>query len=178
MRARENLRALGISEPTTEKMLVAANIQRTILGLPSIAALIETTSLKDGMATIGTTQPNRSQDPNSRRHPSRSRIPRGDYKLHHDARVAEVTSDLNALVDDPAVAASINQTTFYEIGIEIVVAGTCPFCDTAWDIDDLKKRVQVKIDRLKEVSLKRTAAEKKIAPLIVALGKRRLQLTP
>ena len=172
VRARENLRALGISEPTTDKVLAAANIQRTILGLPSIAALIETTSLKDGMATIGTTQPNRVFKAQTIADIQAARESLAEITSSiTSARVAEVTSDLNALVDDPAVAASINQTTFYEIGIEIVVAGTCPFCDTAWDIDDLKKRVQVKIDHLKEVSLKRTAAEKKIAPLIVAIRK-------
>ena len=65
----------------------------------------------------------------------------------------------------------MKKETFYATGMEIVEGEACPFCDTSWNLDELKKHVQVKIDHLKDVSRKRTAAEKKIAPLISVLGK-------
>jgi DNA repair exonuclease SbcCD ATPase subunit len=58
--ARDNLlRALEMTELTKENVLAAANAQRAILGLPALAELTQTTSLKDGMATPGPVQPQR-----------------------------------------------------------------------------------------------------------------------
>ncbi len=166
------LRAIEIPELITEKVLAAANAQRAILGLPALLDLAETTSLKDGMAMPVLAQP--------------QRIPKAqalaDIQATRDAlaeiagtltitRVAEVKTDLTALADDPAAAVSVRRETFYMTGMEIVEAGACPFCDMAWNPDELKKHVQAKLDHLKEVSRKRTAAEKKIAPLIVLLRK-------
>ncbi len=169
--ARENLlRALGISTLTTEKVLAAANAQRAILGLSALSDLAETTSLKDGMATPGPAQP--------------QRIPKAqalaDIQATREAlvqiasapttqRVVEIAADLTALADDPAVAATVKRESFLATGIEILEAGACPFCDTAWDLNELKKHVQAKIDHLKDVSSKRTAVEAKIAPLIALL---------
>jgi hypothetical protein len=171
--ARDNLlRALEMSELTTETTLAAANAQRVILGLPALAELTETTSLKDGMATPGPAQP--------------ERIPKAqalaDIRAAREVlveitsapttmRVAEVTADLTALADDPAVAAGVIRETFYVTGMTLIEAGACPFCDTTWDLGELKKHVQAKTDHLKEVTRKRTAAEAKIAPLIVVLRK-------
>lgn len=166
------LSALGILEITKEKVLAVANIQRVFLGLPALPALTEAISLKDGMGTLGPTQP--------------QRIPKAqalaDIKATREALaeisstlistcIAEVTADLTALTDDPAVAANVKQDTFYATGLEIIEAGTCPFCDMPWDLDELKKHIQVKITHLKEVSRKRAAVEKKIAPLITLLRK-------
>ena len=82
-----------------------------------------------------------------------------------------MTADLTALANDPAVAASVKRETFYTTGMELIEGEACPFCDTSWDLDELKRHVQVKIDHLEDVSRKRTAAETKIAPLIEVLGK-------
>jgi hypothetical protein len=86
-------------------------------------------------------------------------------------RVVEVSADLNVLIGDPAVAASVKREAFFTTGMELVEAGGCPFCDTPWDLGELKKYVQAKLDHLKEVSRKRRTAETKIAPLIVTLRK-------
>lgn len=49
--AGENLlRALAITELTSEKLLVAVNVQRAILGLAALTELTATSSLKDGLA--------------------------------------------------------------------------------------------------------------------------------
>jgi hypothetical protein len=47
----------------------------------------------------------------------------------------------------------------------------CPFCDNAWDLDELRRHVQIKINHLKEVSRRREAAEMKVAPLVTLLRK-------
>lgn len=164
------LRALGISELTKEKALAAANAQRAIFGLPALADLADTTSLKDGMATPGLARP--------------QRIPKTqalvDIQAIRDAlaeiasvptaeRVAEVKADLVDLAADPAVLADVTRETFYVSGMTLIEAGACPFCDTAWDPEGLKRHVRAKIDQMKATSRKREAAEKKLAPLIAVL---------
>lgn len=176
--SRENLlRALNISELTNEKVLAAANAQRRLIGLPALADLSETISLKDGMATVDSAKT--------------SRIPKHlaleDIQVAREAlteitndltvtRVVEVTDDLNALATDPAIAASVKRENFYIGGLELIEADACPFCDTGWDIGELKKHVQVKIDHLADVSRKRAVIEKKIAPLIVSFQKVKLAM--
>ena len=171
--ARENLlRALGISELVKEKVLATANAQRMSLSLPALMDLTETTSLKDGMATPGPAQPQRIPKAQTL---ADIRATREDLaEIGSDdtmKRVVEVSADLNVLIGDPAVAASVKREAFFTTGMELVEAGACPFCDTPWDLGELKKHVQAKIDHLKEVSRKRRAAETKIAPLITTLRK-------
>jgi hypothetical protein len=164
------LRALGLAELTTEKVLAAANVQRAILGLPALADLSEAVSLKDGMATPGPAQP--------------QRIPKvqalADTQAAHEVLaeiagpptvtwVAEVTTEINSLAADPAVAAGVARETFYSTGMDIIEGDLCPFCDTPWDLDKLKKHVQAKVGHLKELSRKREAAKAKIAPLVALL---------
>jgi len=171
--ARDNLlRAFGMSELATNRLLAAANAQRAILSLPPLADLAETTSLKNGMATPGAAQP--------------QRIPKAqalaDIRAAREAlaeimsdctrtRVVEVTVDLNALASDPVVETGVKRQVFYTTGMELTEAGACPFCDTPWDLDGLIRHVRAKIDHLREVSLKCTAAETKIAPLIATIRK-------
>lgn len=171
--ARENLmRALRIPELTKEKVLTTVNAQRTIIGLQTLTDLTESISIKDGMAASSPAQP--------------QRIPRAqaitDIKAAREAiaeitgdsttmRVAEVTADLTALGEDPAVVTSVQRETLYATGIELMEAEACPFCDTPWNLEELKKHVQAKIDHLKEVSRKRKAVESKIAPLIATIRK-------
>jgi len=171
--ARENLlRALGISELTKEKILGTSNAQRAVLNLPALADLTETTSIKDGMATPVPAQP--------------QRIPKAqalaDIRAAREAlaeiggeitktHITEVTTDLNTLASDPAIAASVKKEAFFTTGMELTEAGMCPFCDTPWNLDRLKKHVQAKIAHLEEISLKRQAAETKMVPLIATLRK-------
>jgi hypothetical protein len=45
------LRALDVTELNREKVLTATNLRRSELGLPPLAEIVQTTSLKDGMST-------------------------------------------------------------------------------------------------------------------------------
>jgi recombinational DNA repair ATPase RecF len=171
--ARDNLlRAIGVRELTKEKLLAATNTQRAILGLTALADISQTVSLKDGMATPGPSKPQpipKAQavaDIQAAREAIAAIV-----SATTSARVAEVTDDLTSLANDPTVTASVKKETFYATGMEIIGGEACPFCDTSWDLEELKKHVQGKIDHLKDVSLKRAEAEKKVAPLIAVLRK-------
>jgi len=173
IQAQENLlRAIGISELSKEKVLVAVNSQRMILGLPVFADLSESTSFKDGMATPERATP--------------QRIPKtqalADIRAAREALVEisnvstiklvkDVLTDLNVLASDPVVSASIQRESFYTTGMGLIDGSTCPFCDTSWNPEELKRNVQAKINHLNEISRKRTAIETKIAPLTVTLQK-------
>jgi len=170
--AREKLlRAIDLSELTKEKVLVVVNAQRVILGLSAFTDLTETTSLKDGMSTLGLVQPQRIPKVQAIADIRAAREVITEITSDQIAtNVAEVTADLSALASDPAVAASVKRETFYTTGMELIEGGACPFCDNSWDLEELKRHVQVKIDHLEEVSRKRTVAEAKITPLIEVLG--------
>ena len=47
----------------------------------------------------------------------------------------------------------------------------CPFCDTPWDLDELKVHVQKKIEHLKNFSHKIAVAQTKAVPLVVKVQK-------
>ena len=112
--ARDNLlRALEISEVTTAKVLAAANAQRAILGLPALADLTESTSLKDGMATPAPARPQRIPKAQALADIQAAREALAEIASIPNARlVAEVVADLNALTGDPAVAASVKREAF------------------------------------------------------------------
>lgn len=164
------LHALGVSEFAKGKVLIATNAKRTILGLPALVDLTETTSLKDGMATPGPAQPQRIPKVQALADIQAAREALAEIaSAHTKTRVDEVTADLTALADDPAVAGSVKRESFYANGMVLIDAEACPFCDTTWNLDELKRHVQGKIDHLKEVSRKRTEAETKIVPLIAVI---------
>ena len=54
----------------------------------------------------------------------------------------------------------------------------CPFCDTEWDLDDLRTKVQRKLEHLKELSGRRKEIEKKLLPLTAILRQLQSILEP
>lgn len=169
--ARDNLlRALQITELTSEKMLAVANAQRVVLGLPPLTDLTEKCSLKEGMATPGPAQLQRIPKVQALADVRAAREALAEItSAPTRARVAEIVAGLTALAVDNAASTGVTRESFYTAGIELIETGACPFCDTAWEIDELKKHVQEKTDHLKELTRRRTAAEAMIAPLIAAL---------
>jgi len=155
-----------------DKLLAAANAQRAILGLPALTDMIETTSLKDGMATPLAVQPQRIPKAQALADIQAARDALNDITGISAMRlVDEAKLEIALLAADPAVSATVKRETFYATGLELIEAELCPFCDTVWDPVDLKKHVQEKISRLEQASLKRKALEQKLAPLIVQLHK-------
>jgi recombinational DNA repair ATPase RecF len=171
--ARDNfLRSLEITEMTKEKVLAATNAQRTILGLPSLVDLTPKTSLKDGMAVPRKAKPQRIPKAQAIADIQSARELLAEISGQPVVEsLTELTAELSVLAANPAVAATVTQETFYSTGIGLVTGESCPFCDTAWDLDLLKQHVQAKLVHLKEASGKRKAAEAKIAPLIGMIHK-------
>lgn len=166
------LRALGISEFVNEKVLAATNTQRASLGLPPLTDLTETTSLKDGMVTSAPAQPRRISKVQALTDIGATREVLSEIASEETRNlVTEVIFDLNTLAADPAIVAGLKREAFFATGMELAETGACPLCDTPWDLIELKKYIRAKIDYMKELSRKRGAAEKKIAPLIVTLRK-------
>jgi DNA repair exonuclease SbcCD ATPase subunit len=143
------LRALNLTEFTSEKILAAANEQRSILALPALPDLTARTSLKDGMASPKPGTP--------------VRIPKAqalaDIKACMEALdeissrntrevISEALKDLNSLASDPAIGLGVKQERFYSLGMDLMDAAECPFCDTSWDLRELQKHIKGKIDRL------------------------------
>jgi recombinational DNA repair ATPase RecF len=164
------LRALGVAEMSKSSVLAASNAQRTVLGLPPLVNLTEETSLKDGMATPQPAHPQRIPKPQALAEIRAARQTLAEIASDATAALAAgVVADLTALADDPAFAEGAARESLYQTGIRLVEAGACPLCDRAWDVADLKDHIQRKIERLKELSLQRKAAETRIAPLMATV---------
>lgn len=166
------LRALAITDLNAEKLLAAVNAQRTILGLPALVELTPTTSLKDGLAApiAAKAQPIPKAQAQADIQATRDALDE-ITGVAFTAQVADVMADVTALAVEPASMSGVTAENFYATGLALIEAESCPFCDTAWDLNALRARVQTKIDRLKEFSSKRKAIEKKIVPLTTALAK-------
>jgi len=171
------LKALGIDQLTNEKLLAATNAQRGALGLAVLSELTATTSLKDGMAAQKPGEPQSLIKAQAVADIAAAREALAEIAAEATKqRVAEVTTELQALASDPAVAASVKRESLYQAGVDLIEGESCPLCDNPWAPAKLKEHLQAKIVHLKDISRKRIEAEKKIAPLIASLGKARLTL--
>jgi hypothetical protein len=112
------LRAVGITELTKDKVLAATNGQRTILGLPALTELTDTTSLKDGLATPVPAQPQHIPKTQAVTDIRAARETLAEIvSVTTTARVAEAQADVGALAADPRVATGVAQENFYAIGM-------------------------------------------------------------
>lgn len=171
--ARTNLmQALEVTELIREKILLAVNIQRAVLNLPILSDFIETTSVKDGMATPSPTQPQlipKAQILADIRVAREALMELGNETTK--AQVAASKKILEELAADPTVLESVQKQSFYATGFELIEIATCPFCDTEWDLEKLKSHIQAKIATFQEIAKKREEAEVKIVPLAVGIEK-------
>ncbi len=136
-------------------MLLAVNAKRKVLHLPALTELRDTTNFKDGMSTLG---PKPSQT-----------IPKvtqalSDILSTREAIIeitgeqtticiGEVREDLQLLANNPNTIESLQRASFYQTGMDRSPKDAlCPFCDTPWDLDELKVHVQKKIEHLKNFS--------------------------
>jgi DNA repair exonuclease SbcCD ATPase subunit len=83
------LRAVEVPELTKEKLLAAANAKRATLGLPELAELTKTTSLKDGMAAAKADQLQRIPKAQATAEISVAREALGDFISMHLAIATE-----------------------------------------------------------------------------------------
>lgn len=166
------LRALAITELTSEKLLAATNAQRAILGLPALPELTATTSLRDGLGAPSTAKPQ----------PILKAQAVADLKAAREAldelataafttRVTELMIDINNLAANAVGATGMAVENFYTTGLSLIEAETCPLCDTTWDVAELRAKLHAKLDSLKEFSRQRKVIERKIGPLTATLAR-------
>ena len=172
-------RALVIDLMNKENILAAVNAKRAVLNLPELGDLNATTSLKDGMAAPG---PAKAQAIPKKQAVADIEAARETLDELSNATTktsaAAVLADLKVLATDPLAASGVARENFYKIGIVLVEEESCPFCDTEWDMDALRAKVQAKLDHLKELSRKRKEVEKRIQPLTAILRKAQGILNP
>ena len=162
------LQALGIAELTAGKVLGAANAQRVTLGLPILSQLTDKTSLADGLAAPAPAQAQAIPkvqaiaDINAARTAVAGLASQGQL-------IAELNHDFDALAADPSAAEMAKREAFLSTGADLVIAEMCPFCDTPWNPEDLKRHAQAKIEQLQEATKKRGEIDKKLLPLTTAL---------
>ena len=164
------LHALGIAELTKDKVLAAANAQRSILGLSALTELSDTTSLRDGLAAPGPGQPQHIPKIQALADVRGAREAIGEIASSSvTARIAEAQRQVEDLAADPVMATSVARESFYSGGMGLIAEDACPFCDNAWDMEELKKHIETKLGHLKEMSQRRKAAAATLAPLVALL---------
>lgn len=164
------LSALAISELNASKVLGAANAQRNILGLPALTELTDKTSIADGLAAPTPAQAQRIPKTQAVADITAAREALEELgSAPVQGLIVEINNDLAALAGDPAAAEMTKREVFLSTGAELVIANMCPFCDTPWNPQELRKLARAKIEQLKEATKKRNEIDKKLVPVTVAL---------
>ena len=165
--ARENLlRALGVSELAKQKVLDAANGKRAVLGLAQIVELTDSTSLRDGLETPAPAKPQRvvkAQASTDIKHLRELLDALGAPEVALEVQKAK--EEIDALIADPAAADALKRENFYRTGVDMVVADSCPLCDTAWEPAKLRAHLTGKIAHLEGIAKRSKAIDGMLAPL-------------
>jgi|SRR5215471_8986488 len=162
------LRALEVSQLTSESMLAAVNARRAVLDLPPIAALTSTTSFRDGLIT--------AEQPASIRHIGKAQAVADVKRLRatlgklQSPKIASTCStaieQLSSLSADPVASGGVTRERFLQTALDLIDADQCPVCDTAWNPDELRAIIRQKLKYFAEVKQKCTDAERQIQPLL------------
>lgn len=166
------LRALEIAQLTTEALLAAVNQRRAMLGLPPIAALAATTSLRDGLSTLAAAQPARRV----------SKIQAAaDIKKLRDAlgklgapdiaaTSSRIVERLKELSSDAALAEGVTRESLLNAAIDLFDGEHCPVCDTGWAPDEFRAVVAAKLKHLEDITKERRNLERQLEPIVSLLG--------
>lgn len=165
------LRALDIPELKQDEILALANADRQILGLTAIPEMTETTSLSDGIASPGPDEPQRISKAPALAEIQNARDSIDKLTSEPTAKlIAKILDDIVELKNDTSLEMALKRDSFYSMGLDLSSGDYCPYCDNAWDSDELKQHIQDKVDELEKVASKRKAAEKKLIPLISVIS--------
>jgi len=168
------LRVLGIEELESDRILSVVNEHRRILSLPPITKYSSSTSFDVGFATSATAEPQRIAKNQALVDIQETRQSIEELSSSSTIdRATQLADELTDLRKDPEFEQSLTWESFYNNGMELIGEAVCPFCDTPWNVERLKRHVQAKLDRLAELSQRREAAETELRPFITAI--RRVQ---
>lgn len=160
------LRALNVTQLTGDKVLTATNAQRTVLGLAELKELTDKTSLRDGLATPLSGQAQPISKAQAQADVKALRESLAELSATKTAELgAAIVHDLQNLMGDPMIAQSVKLEGFLASGLELALGESCPFCETPWNLTELKNRVLAKVASLKEAARRRAELEARLTPL-------------
>src|SRR5579871_410153 len=161
------VRALEIAQLNGQKVLEAANGARSVLGLPSLAALTATTSLTEGLSTSDAAP--------------QSKIAKAQATADIQAlrtALSAVTSEkaradqsalleqLSALASEGDFAEGAERDQLLQTALKLFDDETCPVCETPWKPEDFRKHIGSRREQLAEIAKRRSAIETELAPII------------
>ncbi len=149
-------RHLDLASLNSDDVLGVINKKRSLLGLQLIAELKKDSDLAEGLST-GEAQDSRSLT---------KETALKDLKALTDAAsngfetptidsVNKLLTNVAKLEEDPALLTLMKRNAFYQTGLEMVDASSCPLCDSDWDISKLRAHLQDKLEKSKGARIAR-----------------------
>ena len=175
------LKHLGIPQLSKKDLLASVNRRRAVLQLPPLDSLDVKTSLKEGVTKAGgeTTAATKISKTSAL-----ADIASFKDTLMETAQapfsqaVDESLQRLEALQHNPEALRSFRQQVLIEQGLELLEDDSCPLCDQAWDVNELKLHLEQKVARAsvakEQITKLRDAVfpiSKSLAEILVRAGK-------
>ncbi|MBK6545753.1 MAG: AAA family ATPase [Saprospiraceae bacterium] len=164
--AKEELQnALGTTSLTTQTILEAVNIQRTILSLPPLLNLSATASLRDGLSTSLSSKVNKI--PKTQALLELDEAERALVKLwgFDPLYLKNARERISSLLVNEDFLKSASRAKFLETSLSLIEADACPLCDKEWNIDALRDLINSKLKKYEELNLNRKASEHELMPI-------------
>lgn len=173
------IKKLGIADLDSKSILEAVNPKRVLLGLAPMETLTQTSSLKDGLATVS---PSKIVQHRISKEQAIADIRQAQQCLaslsSSDAKLRSenIKQKLASLKSEPAVLNSVERERLLNAALKIIENETCPVCDTEWEPGELQKKIATKLKHLERVAAKRREIETEIEPLSASLVETKLAL--
>lgn len=163
---------LGIKTAKKSDLLAAVNERRAVLKLVPLADLTPDVSIKEGVITDDSKQEAKAK---------LSRVVTladlAGFESYVTTFVSEsakksadaVSSLLAKLTADPAVLKGFRRKVLVQQGLALLDEEACPLCDTAWNLEELKKHLQEKAEKASAATALLTELGKATAPILASL---------
>jgi len=164
--------AMKIEELRPPMILEAANERRAVLGLGALTELTKDTSLKGGVGAGS----GMSKKPQVIRAVAVAEL----GKLEDIAAAAsdlatksaaEVVLRLERLSGNAELLRAFKQRAFLVTGLALIDHEICPFCETEWDLAELRRRVGERLAQAKEVETIQSDVTTASQPLLMEISK-------
>ncbi len=159
--------AMQIPVLNSAALLEAANQRRTILGLPPIVAFDATTSLKDGIGTVTTTQASKIVKAQAMAQLERLQK---NISFISDPEFQEqnklIREGLNTLAGNETFLQYASKEKLLEDALAAYDNSLCPVCDTPWSPEEFAQKIQDKLAQFKAINAQKVAVGKKLSPVL------------
>ncbi len=160
---------LGISDIKAETILSKVNLHRETLQLPHITTLSSKTDFKDGLKAADGKRPSPPKDVALKETQSLQASLKAETLAQTKGR-SDATEALNQLSADLTAWRAVRQKALIQAGLPLVDENGCPLCDAAWNEEDLRAHLEVKLESAK-------AADKYLTEIADKISSVHLQIT-